>query len=445
MATAKSIDTRRTLRKLFSGRRLRAMAVETGAVVRQRKVDPVALFWSVVLGFGVGRTRSISGLRRAYERATGQCLEESSFYNRFNAGFVAMLERALLHALEHDVGIGRKLRGHLSRFVDVLVTDATVLRLHDLLAQSWPGCRTNHTLAAMKAHWVMSVTGQSQQSVKLTSERRHDGPVFQVGPWVKGRLLLFDLGYYGFSLFERIDRNGGHFISRLKKGANPLIVGVNRSHRGRSIALVGEKLQEVLARLKRELLDVDIEVRFQRRSYGGRRRTVSKVFRLVGVRDPETGAHHLYVTNARPEDLAAEHIQRSYALRWEVELLFRELKSHYRLEELPSRKPEVVKALVYAAALTLMVSRCLLHAVRRALGDGAERLKHHRWAILVSSNAADLLRLVLRPPRQTQYLDRDLQKLLLYEAPDPNVRRSSLLQAVEAGAHQYRRTACASL
>jgi len=438
MAATKSIDTRRTLRKLFSSRRLNALAMETGAVVRRRKVDPVALFWTVVLGFGAGRTRSIAGLRRSYERATGQCLEESSFYKRFNDGFVKMLERALVHALDNDAGVGRKLRGHLSRFVDVLITDATVLRLHEVLARRWPGCRTNHSPAAIKAHWVMSVTGRSRQSVKLTGGRRHDGPVFQVGPWVKGSLLLFDLAYYDFSLFERIGRNGGYFISRLKTSANPRIVAVNRNHRGRSIAVEGERLQDVLARLKREVLDVNIEVRCRHRTYGGRRRSVIKIFRLVGVRDPQTATHHLYVTNLMPDELEAEHVARSYALRWEIELLFRELKSHYRLDDLPSRKPDVVKALIYAAALTLLVSRCLLNTLRKALGQHAQRLKSHRWATILSTLASDLLMLLLRPPRETRTLQRHLNRLLLHEAPDPNIKRLSLLQAVEAGVHRYR-------
>ena len=69
------------------------------APVRRRNVDPVALFWTVVLGFGAGRTRSFAGLRRSYERAAGQCLEESSFYMRFNEGPVRMLQGALVHAL----------------------------------------------------------------------------------------------------------------------------------------------------------------------------------------------------------------------------------------------------------------------------------------------------------------------------------------------------------
>ena len=438
MASSRSIDARKTLRKLFPTRWVKAAAMETGAVVRQRKVDPTVLFWTVVLGFGSGRQRTIAGLRRAYERASGQCLEESSFYQRFNAGFTKLLEQALLRALELDAGVGRALRGHLAQFVDVLITDSTVLRLHELLVRHWPGCRTNHTQAALKAHWVISVAGNSRQSVKLTSEREHDGPVFKVGPWVGGRLLLFDLGYYGFSLFERIGRNGGFFLSRLKSSANPTVVSVNRTHRGRKIELEGEKLQDVLAKLKREVLDVNIEVRVQRRRYNGRRRTVRRVFRLVGVRDANTDKYHLYVTNIAPEDLGAEDVQRTYALRWTVELLFREMKQHYRLEDLPSRKPEVVRALVYAAVLTMLASRTLLHAVRQALGTTGARLKEHRWATIFTTIAADLLLLLARPPRETGVLNQLLCRLLLHEAPDPNVKRRSLLQAVEAGAHRYR-------
>ena len=123
-----------------------------------------------------------------------------------------------------------------------------------------------------------------------------------------------------------------------------------------------------------------------------------------------------------------------------MELLFRELKTHYRLEDLPSRKPEVVKALVYAAALTLLVSRRLLHALRQALGGRAERLKAHRWAAILTEVATDLLHLLLNPPRETRALRINLNRLLFHEAPDPNVNRPSLLQAVEAGIHRYRRT-----
>jgi hypothetical protein len=77
MARARSIPIRETLRKLFPPTLLMALAKANGAVRRVRQVKPADLFWTRVLGFGVGRERSIAGLRRAYERSTGQTIEES--------------------------------------------------------------------------------------------------------------------------------------------------------------------------------------------------------------------------------------------------------------------------------------------------------------------------------------------------------------------------------
>jgi len=438
MARSRRIPLRETLRKLFPAASIMALARASGAVQRLRKVDPVTLFWTVVLGFGGGRVRTLAGLRRAYEKSTGRRIEESSFYDRFTDGFAKMLRLAVGEALEVSLGVDRALRGPLAAFRDVILTDSTVVRLHELLQTAFPACRTNHTKAALKAHVIMSVRGTGKQSVKVTAERAHDGPVFLVGKWVKDHLLLFDLGYFRYQLFSCISRNGGHFISRLKGHANPTIVAVNRRHPGRAVPLVGERLRDVVDRLQREVLDVEVEVRFQRRRYADRVSRATQRLRVVGLRDPQTGVHHLYVTNVPPQRLSAEDIRATYALRWQVELLFKELKRHYRLEDMPSAKRPIVEALLYAAILTLIVSRRLLALVRAALGPRGERVPNQRWAAVLESVAQELLLIVLLPPRQTRQLLHRVTLTLLHEAVDPNKARPPLLVAVEMRTHRYR-------
>lgn len=201
--------------------------------------------------------------------------------------------------------------------------------------------------------------------------------------------------------------------------------------------VVGEKLLDVVDRLQREVLDVMVEVRFRRRVYAGRRRYATEVFRVVGIRDEHTGNYHLYITNVPPEMLAAEDIQATYALRWEVELLFKEWKRHYRLADMPSRKKVVVEALLYASLLTLVVSRRLLDAVRRKQAQAAQRFKPRRWAAVFESVAPELLAVVVRPPATIRDTERRITRTLLHEAPDPNVSRPGLLDAVESGVHRY--------
>jgi len=440
MARRQSIGLRDRLTTFLPGALVRDVARETGFVKRARKIDPVAFVWTLVLGFSCGTERTIAGLRRAFELASGCAVVPSTFYDRFNEALVRCLRALVGIAIERLAVSSRDLGGALAGFKDLVVTDSTVIRLSELLAKRFPGCRTNHTKAALKLHVVM---GAGHRSVKITSERENDGKTFQVGKWVKGCLLLFDLGYFRYQLFDCIRRNLGWFVSRLKKNANPKIVAVHRKWRGRSVPVVGERLQDVIARLQREVLDVEIEVDFRRRLYGGKRSGATTTFRLVGIKDDATGEYHLYVTNLPVADFPAETVARIYRARWSVELLFKSLKSDFALEDMPSANPAVVEALVYASVLTWLVSQELLRAVRRKLALGARRVTERRWTRLLGGLALLILRIVIGAPRAVADSVRLVESALLHEARDPHVNRPSLIEIVENGGLQRHAAALA--
>lgn len=445
MARPKSIGVRGVLTSLLPRRVLERMAREAGLLRRRRKVEPHALLWTLVLGFGAGRERTLAGLRRAFERATRTTMVPSAFYDRFTPQLARWLKAIAALLLARVAEPTRRLRGPLAAFRDVVLADSTVIRLHDLLQRSFAACRTNHTLAALKLHAVISVTGKGPRSVKVTAERVHDGPVFRVGPWVKDRLLLFDLAYFRFQLFSCIRRNGGFFIVRLKKSANPTVVALHRRWRGRSVPMMGRRVSEFLHRLKREVIDAEVEVAFKRRVYGGIRHTDRERFRLVGVKDPLTGTYHLYLTNIPPERLTPEDIAQVYAARWVIELFFRELKRRYHADDMPSAKRHIVEALVYASLITFVVSRQLLAALRRRLGPAGARVPEERWAGLFAEAAGELLRLLLARPPVAAILAGALEPMLLHEAIDPNLRRSRLLARVETRTQFKHRVALGEL
>jgi putative transposase len=433
MAQQKSSPIRIALESLLPRKRVREVARETGAVQRERKIDIGAFVWTLVLGFAAGTERTLAGLRRAFEQATGVQVVPSAFYDRFTTGLVRLMKRLVADVMSNLVPPAYAFGGTLAAFREVLVADSTVIRLHDLLAQAFPACRTNHTLAAAKLHVVYNVAAAGVHSIRLTSERVHDGPVLRAGRWVRDRLMLFDLGYYRFQLFDCIRRQGGFFVSRLKERANPIITAVHRRWRGRSVPLVGERLQDVLARLQRQSLDVEVEVQFLRHSYGGHRSTARTRFRLVGVRDAQSGRYHLYLTNVPVEVLAPEEIAAVYSARWIVELLFREMKASYRLEDMPSAKRAVVEALIYATILTLAASRALHAALARRLRCPRERLPVERWAIVFAEVADQLLAVVAGPPDERMVLAKRALRFLEHEAVDPNVTRLHLLKRVVRG------------
>lgn len=430
MARRKSTPLRTALSRLFPAALLRRVAQETGTVRRRRLVDPVKLFWVVVLGLGSGGERSFAGLRRSYEKVTGERLSASSFYNRFTPAFTCFLRELLALGLDKLNRCADASAAVLSEIREILCVDSTIVRLHDALADCWPACRTNHTLAAVKLHTVLNVRGMGPHRLKITSERVHDGPVLRAGRWVKGRLLLFDLGYFRYSLFAAIGQHGGFFLTRLKDNANPIVRRLHRSHRGRAMAVEGLKLRDIRSRLRRAVFDAEAEISFQRRQYAGRRSTATLRVRIVGLWDEGRGVHHWYITNLPVAKVKAEEIGKLYAARWTIELLFRELKSSYQLESIPSRKRHIVEAFLYASLLTLLASRALLLAIRRwgALAD--RRTPTERWARLLVSAAPDLLAIVLDPAAMARSRERPLLNFFLAEAPDPNVKRRLLPERI---------------
>lgn len=269
----------------------------------------------------------------------------------------------------------------------------------------------------------MSVVANGPQRLGIYSESTNDIKTIMVGPWVKDKILLIDLGFYKFQLFTRIKENGGYFVSRLKNNANPLIIGVNRSWRGRSINVTGQHLKDVLPRLRREILDVEIEVSFRRRSYKGKRRSDTEQFRLVAAFNEEEEKYHTYITNINSDILDPEDLAKLYGARWDIELMFKELKSKYALDVLNTKNPQIIEALIWVAILTLLISRRIYTLVRRRnAGKKLVRFTQLRWSIIFAENASDQLTAVLN----CAGIQRDFNTLAdVYnsQALDPHVNR----------------------
>ncbi len=388
-----------SLTRLLPTDTIQQIARDTGFVVRERKVDPVAFLWTLVLDFGVQLHRFLEELRAAYVRSTE--LEElayASYYLRFTPKLCEFLRRCLQYALaELPREPGRDLDPRLRQFVeDVVIKDSTVVRLHASLATKFPATRSRKVAAGVKVDALLSVCANGPKSVALVGERTHDIKTLRLGPWVKGRILLADLGYYSHRHFAKIAEYGGFFDSRLKASADPLFVRSLKVHRGQAIDLEGKRLSEVLPRLRREVLDAEVELSFKHRIYNGRRSGDTFVCRLVAVWDEKEREYHAYLTNIAPERLTAEEVAELYRLRWEVELLFKELKSSYALDKFRTTKAVVVEALIWSALLTLVASRRLHNLVRaRQPAELRPRYTPIRWGKAFRRSARDVLTLML--------------------------------------------------
>lgn len=168
----------------------------------------------------------------------------------------------------------------------------------------------------------------------------------KIGPWVKGSLVLTDLGSYKHQGFARIAENGGFFLSRLKGNANPVRIRSHLLHRGRAIDLEGKRWSEVAPRLHREVLDAEVELSFSRRVYRGRHRGDTMRSRMVAVWDEDHQPYHAYLTNLPGDALSAEEVAELYRTRGPVELLFKEGKGSFHLDRVATGNRYVAESLI---------------------------------------------------------------------------------------------------
>lgn len=351
MARRERTSPEALLHSLINPEEVRTWARKLGFLRRKRKIDVVAFLGSVVLWRCGREGQSIAGMRRDMVLRSGTTVVRSAFFTRLSEPFERLVSWALDHVQQIAASRSPAFRGVLEGFRDVVVVDATVIKVQDRLAWLWKGTRHSRK-AAVKVHtWIRATTGELLRN-RITAEVFPEARAFGMAHALKGILFLFDMGFPSAGLWFRIHRLGGFFLTRLPKSHHPTIVGVNRTHRGRARKLVGAKLQDVVRGLRRGVLDVNCAFNVHIRRYGKDKGCMRRhVFRVIGIYNQAARAHHLYVTNlslARLDAVDAEHV---YRLRWEVETFYKVNKSGLGLNEISSGKPHIVRTMLKAALL----------------------------------------------------------------------------------------------
>lgn len=357
-----------SLREMFPEEWLRQTANETGLIVRERKIDPVIVFWVLTLSFGVRLQRTLASLKREYETESRKTISDSSWYYRFTPELVEFLHQCVIHGIEELAKEpGRKLSKKLENFQDIIIQDSTIVRLHSSLADKFPAARARTVAAGIKVGVMVSAVANGPKTVALYSEKTAEIKTLKIGPWIKDRILLVDLGFYKTQMFARVEENGGYFVSRIRKNMDPILVSVEEGFsKTKSKEFTGKPISECIKQLSGKDIDAVVKITFKRREYKGKQKQDKMNVRFVAVYNDEDEKHHIYITNIQKDILNAKDVANLYGARWDIELLFKELKSKYALDVLETKNVQVIEALIWTAMLTLIVSRRIYSLVRNS-------------------------------------------------------------------------------
>jgi IS4 transposase len=123
-----------------------------------------------------------------------------------------------------------------------------------------------------------------------------------------------------------------------------------------------------------------------------------------------------------------------YRLRWQVELVFKELKQHLALEKLPTADPYAVQVLAWASLIALGLSREVVACfceVRHLVGLEAE-LRPELLTRALRACIRILGRALVAPHREVRVLIRLFVEQVIDGATTMNRRREDSLKRLRA-------------
>jgi len=356
-------------------------------------------FGFLTLSFGVRLQRTLASLKREYETESHKTISDSSWYYRFTPELVEFLHQCVIHGIEELAKEpGRKLSKKLENFQDIIIQDSTIVRLHSSLSDKFPAARARTVAAGVKVGVVVSAVANGPKTVAVYSEKTAEIKTLKIGPWIKDRILLVDLGFYKTQMFARVEENGGYFVSRIKKNMDPIVVLIEEGvPKTKCKDFIGKPISECIKQLSGKDIDAVVKIAFKRREYKGKQKQDEMNVRLVAVYNDEDEKYHIYITNIQKDILNARDIANLYGARWDIELLFKELKNKYALDVLETKNVQVIEALIWTAILTLIVSR-RIHSLVRNSTTHPEKMARYtqlRWSTIFAENASDLLTVIL--------------------------------------------------
>lgn len=217
------------------------------------------------------------------------------------------------------------------------VLDSTTI---DLCLNLFPWARFRRTKAAIKLHTLLDLRGPIPAFASISEGRQHDVNALDEILVEPGAFYVMDRAYLDFSRLHTLHRSGAFFVIRAKLN-----------------------LQAI--RLRSQPVDMTAGVQsdqlFRLRGYRSRK-GYPDVLRRVRFFDEETHRYFVYLTNHM--DLPALVVAQLYKARWTVEIFFKWIKQHLRIQRFYGESPNAVKTQVWIAVCVYV----LVAIIRKELG-----------------------------------------------------------------------------
>ena len=223
----------------------------------------------------------------------------------------------------------------------VYALDSTTIDLSLSLFGWAPAARG--TRAAVKMHTLLDLRGAIPVVVHVTPARVHDVRILDLLPIEAGSFYLMDRGYLDYSRLYRIHQAGAFFVIRAKRPMD-----ARRVYSMPCVSEAGVRCDQRIA----------LNGFYAAQHY-------PEQMRRIRYHDAETAKTLVFLTNNTA--LEAATIAALYKSRWQVELFFKWVKQHLRIQRFLGTSPNAVKTQICPAIATYL----LVAIVRKELNLSA--------------------------------------------------------------------------
>lgn len=220
----------------------------------------------------------------------------------------------------------------------VYLLDATSLRLSSLSAD-WAQFRA--ASCGAKLHIVYNPDSAQPRQAAITPANVNDITMAKLMPVTPGATYVFDLGYYDYGWWAKLDQAGCRLVTRLKVNTPLALTHDNAVPAGSPI--LSDRIGQLPARQARS-----------------RRNPFQDPVRELRVRT-ETGKILRIVTNDL--DAPAEEIAELYKRRWQIELFFRWVKQALKIRHFLGASENAVRIQIAVALIAFLLLR-IAHAAQ---------------------------------------------------------------------------------
>ena len=361
---------------------------------------------------GDAKQSSLAGIRRFMMAETGTYISRGAFWERLAGNRLKKIMESLVEKLMSN-SIGAALFTNdilrLLKITGILMLDSSIITLSAEAQRKFPG--TGSTKAGIKWHACFDLFSGKLEWFKLTASKVHDRKGFPDLKLIKGKLIIFDLGYFDYRLIFELMMADAFFLCRLKSNS---VVTIKAVVSGLSLDCVGQPLLPScdLSVYQGKVIEAIIEKETGKNTLN---------CRAIGFWNLDEKCYHWYLTNL---SVAATVIYSLYRLRWQIELIFKSCKNSLNADAIPSANPNIIESLLLASIAAHLSSQRVHEIALNSLSqDEALSVSFQRTVYVFSVLKNLFIKCILNPIQENIEIINHRIHFMINELFDPNYRR----------------------